>query len=40
MGDCCRAEGITSLALNGSRFGRPLYEELGYALTDSPMMLR
>lgn len=34
----CRAEGITTLALNASRFGQPLYESLGYAVTPSPMM--
>src|SRR5262245_56873169 len=38
--DWCRAEGITSLALNASRFGRPLYEDLGYAVTESPMMFK
>ena len=34
----CRDHGITSLALNASDFGRPLYESLGYAVTSSPMM--
>jgi GNAT superfamily N-acetyltransferase len=34
----CRAEGITSVALNASRDGRPLYDALGYAVTPSPMM--
>jgi GNAT superfamily N-acetyltransferase len=34
----CRAEGVTSLALNASRAGQPLYERLGYAVTASPMM--
>lgn len=34
----CRAEGIRSLALNASRFGQPLYKELGYHVTASPMM--
>jgi GNAT superfamily N-acetyltransferase len=33
-----RANGITSMALNASRDGRPLYEALGYALSPSPMM--
>lgn len=34
----CRAEGITSIGLNASNEGRPLYEALGYAVTPSPMM--
>jgi len=34
----CRAEGITSLALNASTFGKPLYDALGYTVTPSPMM--
>jgi len=34
----CRAEGIGSLALNASTSGRPLYESLGYHVTQSPMM--
>lgn len=34
----CRQEGITSLALNASRSGRPLYEGLGYTVTENPMM--
>jgi len=34
----CRANGITSLALNASADGRPLYESLGYQVTPSPMM--
>ncbi len=34
----CRAEGIRSVALNASVFGRPLYESLGYGVTPSPMM--
>lgn len=36
--DFCRAEGITSVALNASQFGKPLYETMGYAATPSPMM--
>ena len=36
--DWCRAEGISSLALNASTFGQPLYEALGYVVTPSPMM--
>jgi GNAT superfamily N-acetyltransferase len=34
----CRAEGITSMALNASRDGKSLYESMGYAETVSPMM--
>lgn len=34
----CRDEGISPMALNASRFGQPLYESLGYAVTPSPMM--
>jgi GNAT superfamily N-acetyltransferase len=34
----CRAEGISSAALNASRDGQPLYEALGYCVTASPMM--
>jgi GNAT superfamily N-acetyltransferase len=36
--DWCRAEGITSIGLNASQFGRPLYDSLGYVVTPSPMM--
>lgn len=36
--DWCRAEGISSLALNASRDGQPLYESMGYAESSSPMM--
>jgi GNAT superfamily N-acetyltransferase len=38
MQDWCRREGITSLALNASVEGQPLYESLGYTVTASPMM--
>jgi GNAT superfamily N-acetyltransferase len=34
----CRAEGITSVALNASEFGQPLYAALGYQVSASPMM--
>jgi GNAT superfamily N-acetyltransferase len=34
----CRDEGITSMALNASRGGKPLYESMGYAESPSPMM--
>ena len=34
----CRAHAITSVALNASEDGQPLYESLGYQVTPSPMM--
>jgi GNAT superfamily N-acetyltransferase len=34
----CRDDGVTSLALNASEDGRPLYEALGYQVSPSPMM--
>ncbi len=34
----CREEGISTLALNASRAGQPLYASLGYTVTPSPMM--
>jgi GNAT superfamily N-acetyltransferase len=34
----CRDEGITSMALNASRDGKPLYESMGYTESPSPMM--
>ena len=34
----CREAGISSLALNASDAGRPLYESLGYRVSPSPMM--
>jgi GNAT superfamily N-acetyltransferase len=34
----CRAEGVTSLALNASQAGEPLYTSMGYVVTSSPMM--
>jgi len=34
----CRDAGITSVALNASRDGKPLYESMGYAESPSPMM--
>jgi GNAT superfamily N-acetyltransferase len=36
--DWCRDAGITSMALNASRDGKPLYEAMGYAESPSPMM--
>jgi GNAT superfamily N-acetyltransferase len=37
--DWCRAAGVSSVALNASRDGQPLYEALGYAVVPSPMMI-
>jgi GNAT superfamily N-acetyltransferase len=34
----CREHGVTSVALNASVDGRPLYEAMGYVVTPSPMM--
>src|SRR3954468_4052068 len=34
----CRDAGVTSMALNASRDGKPLYESMGYAESPSPMM--
>jgi GNAT superfamily N-acetyltransferase len=34
----CRADGITSLALNASQAGEPLYTSMGYTVATSPMM--
>ena len=34
----CRDAGITSMALNASRDGQPLYESMGYVESPSPMM--
>lgn len=36
--DFCREAGITSVALNASRDGLPLYESMGYAESPNPMM--
>jgi GNAT superfamily N-acetyltransferase len=38
MADWSRAAGITSLALNASQAGEPLYASMGYAVATSPMM--
>ena len=32
------AEGIERVVLNASTFGKPLYEAMGYVVTDEPMM--
>jgi GNAT superfamily N-acetyltransferase len=34
----CAEAGVSSMALNASRDGQPLYEAMGYAVTPSPMM--
>jgi GNAT superfamily N-acetyltransferase len=34
----CRDHGVSSLALNASADGKPLYEAMGYAESPSPMM--
>jgi GNAT superfamily N-acetyltransferase len=34
----CRDQGIRVVGLNASRDGQPLYEKLGYASAESPMM--
>ena len=34
----CAEAGVTSVALNASKDGQPLYEAMGYAVTPSPMM--
>jgi GNAT superfamily N-acetyltransferase len=36
----CRDEGVTSIALNASEDGRPLYESMGYVESPNPMMFR
>lgn len=38
MHDWCRAEGIERIVLNASTFGQPLYEQMGYIVTNEPMM--
>ena len=34
----CRAEGIERVVLNASVFGKPLYDSMGYVVSDEPMM--
>jgi GNAT superfamily N-acetyltransferase len=34
----CAGAGVTSVALNASKDGQPLYEAMGYVVTPSPMM--
>src|SRR5262245_29520958 len=38
MHDYCRAEGIERVVLNASKFGKPLYDAMGYVVADEPMM--
>jgi GNAT superfamily N-acetyltransferase len=38
MHDYCRNDGIERVVLNASTFGKPLYEAMGYVVTDEPMM--
>ena len=38
MHDWCQAQGIERTALNASAAGQPIYESMGYALADEPMM--
>jgi GNAT superfamily N-acetyltransferase len=34
----CRAEGVERVVLNASAFGKPLYDAIGYVVTNEPMM--
>jgi GNAT superfamily N-acetyltransferase len=34
----CRHEGIERVVLNASTFGKPLYDSMGYVVTEEPMM--
>jgi len=36
--DSCRAEGIERVVLNASTFGKPLYDAMGYVVSNEPMM--
>jgi GNAT superfamily N-acetyltransferase len=38
MHDYCRAEGIERVVLNASVFGKPLYDAMGYVVSEEPMM--
>jgi GNAT superfamily N-acetyltransferase len=38
MHDYCRAEGIERVVLNASMFGKPIYDAMGYVVTEEPMM--
>ena len=34
----CRSEGIERVVLNASTFGKPLYDAMGYVVSEEPMM--
>ena len=38
MHDYCRGQGIERIVLNASAFGKPLYDAIGYVVTEEPMM--
>jgi GNAT superfamily N-acetyltransferase len=38
MHDYCRAEGIERVVLNASTFGKPIYDAMGYVVSEEPMM--
>ena len=38
MHEWCRSEGIERVVLNASVFGKRLYDEMGYVVSDEPMM--
>jgi GNAT superfamily N-acetyltransferase len=38
MHERCRAEGIERVVLNASASGHPLYESMGYVVSEQPMM--
>lgn len=38
MHDYCRVEGVERVVLNASAFGKPLYEAMGYVVSNEPMM--
>lgn len=40
MHQWCRERGLTSVGLNASEFGRPLYKALGYQPSETLMMLK
>ena len=38
MHDYCRAEGLERVVLNASVFGKSLYDQMGYVVSEEPMM--
>jgi GNAT superfamily N-acetyltransferase len=38
MHEWCRNEGLERVVLNASTFGKRLYEDMGYVVSDQPMM--